>query len=37
MVSKTEDANGRPVATAMSTSIGAFADLRRSSGKNQLI
>ncbi|MCH5642741.1 MULTISPECIES: ATP-binding protein [unclassified Gordonia (in: high G+C Gram-positive bacteria)] len=32
MVSKTEGADARPVATAMSTSIQAFSDLRRSSG-----
>ncbi|NDZ96903.1 AAA family ATPase [Streptomyces sp. SID6673] len=32
MVSKTEGAGARPVATAMSTSIQAFSDLRRSTG-----
>ncbi|HCS58519.1 MAG TPA: nuclease [Gordonia polyisoprenivorans] len=37
MVSKSEAAGGRPVATATSTSIGAFSDLRRASGKNRLI
>ncbi|MEP9394717.1 SbcC/MukB-like Walker B domain-containing protein [Gordonia sp. VNQ95] len=36
MVSKTET-GGRPVATATSTSIGAFTELRRSSGRNRLI
>ncbi|MGC4932264.1 ATP-binding protein [Gordonia sp. DT30] len=37
MVSKTEAAGGRPVATATSTSIGAFSDLRRTSGHDRLI
>ena len=32
MVSKSEDVNARPVATAISTSIQAFSDLRRTSG-----
>ncbi|MGV9670874.1 MULTISPECIES: ATP-binding protein [unclassified Gordonia (in: high G+C Gram-positive bacteria)] len=36
MVSKTET-GGRPVATATSKSIGAFTELRRSSGRNRLI
>ena len=31
MVSKTEDINSRPVATAISTSIQTFSDLRRTS------
>lgn len=31
MVSKTEDVNSRPVATAISTSIQTFSDLRRTS------
>ena len=31
MVSKTEDVNSRPIATAISTSIQAFSDLRRTS------
>lgn len=37
MVSKTEGAGGRPVATATSTSIGAFSDLRRTSVKSRLL